>query len=207
MARSRRRELQRPQSSLLGTSLETARLLLRSPRPSDIDTIYELARGRPIHRFLVLPFPYRKRHAAAWVSKARQENRKGVSYNAVILRRDDRTLLGVTSLLKIHPVHRRAEVGYWLGKSHWRRGYAREAVAALVGFAQRRLRLRKVYAHTMVGNAPSERLLRACGFCEEGLLFSEMKAKGRWRDLKRWARISPRTSPRIPRSTGAPRVT
>jgi RimJ/RimL family protein N-acetyltransferase len=175
--------------SLLSVRLQTPRLVLTPPRPGDIDGIYSLAKDRAIHKYLMLPFPYRRFHAKAFALLGRQENAKGIACHVVIRRREDQAILGVASLIHIHSIHRRCEIGYWLGREYWGEGYGREAVGALLQYAFGPLKLRKVYAHTMPGNARSERLLESFGFQEEGMLREEVKAKGRWRDLKRWGAL------------------
>src|SRR5262245_26653283 len=109
--------------SLLSIRLETPRLILSSPRIADIDPIFELAKDPTIHKFLVLPFPYHRSHAKDFVLLARKENGKGLSCHVIIRRREDGAVLGVASLLRIHSIHRRSEIGYWLGREHWGQGY------------------------------------------------------------------------------------
>ena len=172
--------------SFLSIRLRTPRLVLSSPRAEDIDAIYALAKDRAIHKYLLLPFPYHLSHARDFALLGRQENAKGIACHVVIRRRDDGEILGVAGLLHLHSVHRRSEIGYWLGRVHWGQGYAQEAIGALLQFAFGPLLLHKVYAHTLLGNVRSERLLKSFHFQEEGILRAEIKSKGRWRDLKRW---------------------
>jgi len=62
------------------------------------------------------------------------------------------------------------ELGYFVRPDAQRRGFAREAVRALIehGFGPRRLR--RIFADVDPDNHPSVRLLRALGFTEEGRL-------------------------------------
>lgn len=175
--------------SFLSIRLETPRLLLSCPRTEDIDAIFSLAKDRSIHRYLMLPLPYQRSHARDFTLLARHENAKAVGCHVVIRRRDDDEILGVVSLRHIHSVHRRSEIGYWLGRAHWGQGYAQEAVGAVLKFAFGPLRLHKIYAHTLLGNVRSERLLTLLRFQQEGILRGEIKSKGRWRDLKRWGAL------------------
>jgi RimJ/RimL family protein N-acetyltransferase len=55
----------------------------------------------------------------------------------------------------------RAEVSYWLGKAHWGKGYATQALAAFLAEANR---TRPIYARVAKDNLPSRRVLEKCGF-------------------------------------------
>jgi RimJ/RimL family protein N-acetyltransferase len=52
------------------------------------------------------------------------------------------------------------DVGYWIGRDHWGRGYATAALAALA----QELPDRPLHAHVAVGNVGSIRVLEKCGF-------------------------------------------
>jgi RimJ/RimL family protein N-acetyltransferase len=52
------------------------------------------------------------------------------------------------------------DVGYWIGRDHWGRGYATAALAAFV----RELSDRPLFAHVAAHNVGSIRVLEKCGF-------------------------------------------
>ena len=51
-------------------------------------------------------------------------------------------------------------VGYWVGREHWGRGVATQALAQFVG----QVAARPLYAHVAVHNVGSIRVLEKCGF-------------------------------------------
>ena len=59
-------------------------------------------------------------------------------------------------------------VGYWLGQPYWGRGYAREAVAALLDYGFRTLGLKSVRAYTDPANTASQKVLLSCGLAYLG---------------------------------------
>lgn len=59
------------------------------------------------------------------------------------------------------------ELGYWIARAHWGRGYATEAARAVIGMA-RALRLPRVTSGHMVDNEASGRVLRKLGFRPTG---------------------------------------
>ena len=61
------------------------------------------------------------------------------------------------------------EIGYSIAHAHQRKGYAYEALSALLGLLQNDLCLEMVTAGVLPENVASEKLLRKLGFYEEGL--------------------------------------
>ncbi|QPQ55077.1 GNAT family N-acetyltransferase [Allosphingosinicella flava] len=56
------------------------------------------------------------------------------------------------------------ELGYWIARAHWGRGYATEAAAAVVEIARDGLRLKRLVASHFVDNPASGRVLEKLGF-------------------------------------------
>ena len=57
-----------------------------------------------------------------------------------------------------------AEIGYWLGESFWRKGYATEAMQAMIAYSFEKLRLSRLLAGAYQENIPSQKVLKKCGF-------------------------------------------
>ena len=91
--------------------------------------------------------------------------------------------LGCCDLSEIDRWHRRAEVGFLLGRDAWGRGYALEAMQTIVAWAAVN-GLRKLTARTHLGNRRSEVLLEKLGFSEEGLLRGHILKDGERRDCR-----------------------
>ena len=95
----------------------------------------------------------------------------------------DGEFLGTCDLSEIERRHRRAEVGFMLGRNAWGRGYALEAIRTIVAFAAS-AGVRKLSARTHLGNLRSDRLLETLGFTEEGLLRGHILKAGERRDCR-----------------------
>ena len=65
------------------------------------------------------------------------------------------------------------ELGYILGRAHWRQGYVAEASGAVLDYAFSQLAARRVMADTDPDNKASIGLLEKLGFRQEGYLRSE----------------------------------
>ncbi len=91
--------------------------------------------------------------------------------------------VGSCDLSEIDRRHRRAEVGFMLGREAWGQGYALEAVRTVIAFAATG-GLRKLTARTHLGNRRSEAVLEKLGFSEEGLLRGHVLKDGERRDCR-----------------------
>ena len=96
---------------------------------------------------------------------------------------DEDQFVGACDLSDIDRWHRRAEVGFMLGRDAWGHGYAQEAMQAIVAFAAAN-GLRRLTARTHLGNRRSETLLEKLGFTEEGLLRGHVLRDGERRDCR-----------------------
>jgi RimJ/RimL family protein N-acetyltransferase len=90
--------------------------------------------------------------------------------------------IGECDLSQIDPHHGRAEVGFLFARRHWGKGYAREAMAAVIGHGFGTLGLARLWARVHDGNDASMRLLERLGFAREGTLKSHIARDGARRD-------------------------
>jgi ribosomal-protein-alanine N-acetyltransferase len=82
------------------------------------------------------------------------------------------------------------EIGYALARSHWGRGYAREAVSRLIDLLLRGEGNRKIFADTDPENDGSNRLLESLGFVREGHLRGEWETHIGVRDSIVWGLLA-----------------
>lgn len=75
-----------------------------------------------------------------------------------------------------------ATLGYWIGEPYARKGLMTEAVRALIPFVFDQLALHRLEAACLPHNAASIRLLKACGFTQEGYARSYLRINGEWHD-------------------------
>ncbi|HWI85528.1 MAG TPA: GNAT family N-acetyltransferase [Sphingomonas sp.] len=72
-----------------------------------------------------------------------------------------------------------AELGYWIARDQWNRGYATEAGRAVLALADNSLRLARIKAQRAVDNARSANVLRKLGFLPTGKkMWSASLARG-----------------------------
>jgi len=148
-----------------GPSLRTARLDLRPLTMADAPRIATLADDFDIARMLTrCPHPYSMAEAEALV-------RRGVEADpaAEVMFAIDLPGEGVIGTIGLDPDGvLAAEVGYWLGRPYWGRGYMTEAVRGLLAWARDQWARRCVTARHFVDNAASAAVLAKAGFLYTG---------------------------------------
>ena len=101
------------------------------------------------------------------------------------------TLLGGITLSNVRRgAAQVATVGYWIGAQYTGCGKMQEAVATILPFAFRVLRLHRVEAASMPANIASLRVLEKSGFSREGLARQYLKINGVWQDHYLYARLA-----------------
>jgi ribosomal-protein-alanine N-acetyltransferase len=168
-------------------TLRTAHLLLGSFSPEDATELQRLAGAREIADTTVsIPHPYDLDHALAWIGQQRRETVRGRATNFAI-RLLAGTLIGCVGLRDIDPEHQQAELGFWIGREWWGRGFAREAAAAMIQFGFDSLGLNRICAHHMVRNPPAGKVLQAVGMRQEGVLRQRVRKWGVYEDVVLYA--------------------
>jgi [ribosomal protein S5]-alanine N-acetyltransferase len=75
------------------------------------------------------------------------------------------------------------EVGYWMGKPYWGKGYATEVLSLLSWLCFKRLGAEVVNSAAFVGNLASRRVMEKNGFHFDGTLRRDVYKDGKWIDL------------------------
>jgi [ribosomal protein S5]-alanine N-acetyltransferase len=83
-----------------------------------------------------------------------------------------------------------AELGYWIGKPYWGRGFASLAARRMLDFGFAELGLNRIYAQVMARNPSSARVLEKAGLRYEGLLRGSIKKWGVYEDVLMYAQVA-----------------
>jgi len=148
----------------------TSRLLLRPGFPEDAPALAAAMSDRAIARNLaVVPWPYTLRDAEAFLASPRDP----VLPSFLIFERTDAAprLIGSCGLGR-RPSGA-VEMGYWIGRAFWGRGFASEACTALIEIA-RTLGLTRLEASHFIDNPASARVLDKLGFESVGIIAPRM---------------------------------
>ena len=164
----------------------TDRLLLRPGFPEDAQALAVAIADHGILRNLATaPSPFTLRDAEAFLAQPRDP----VLPSFVIIERT----AGAPRLVGACGLGRRSsgavELGYWIARSHWGRGFASEACAALVEIA-RALRLPTLEGSYFTDNPASGRVLEKLGFEATGIVAPRYSCAREEEGLARMLRLS-----------------
>lgn len=160
-------------------AIGTERLILRAPTLADTAVIAELANDTAIAGMLTswpYPFtdgPFTENDAQAWLVKVTSADPRRRS--DFIIEHRQFGVIGVIGVGEDEPcgapagLHGpRPRLGYWLGRPFWNRGYATEAVAAVLRWVAGEGRRNVVWAGHFADNRASGQVLVKAGFLYTG---------------------------------------
>jgi ribosomal-protein-alanine N-acetyltransferase len=150
--------------------LDAARLRLRPIRAEDAAAVLSLYSDDAVLRYLARPKLGGIEEAREFIERAHVAYDDGTNLQLAIERKDDDAFIGLCLLFRYHRTSRRAEMGYAIAPRHWARGYATEALRALVAHAFGTMGLNRLEADIDPRNGASARVLDRLGFTPEGIL-------------------------------------
>lgn len=150
-------------------TLETTRLRLRWLTAADVPSLYEVFGDPEVCRYWSRPHLTDIVEAIALLKEIEQGYASRTLSQWGIATLDGDRVVGTCTLTSFSLEHRRAEIGFALGRPHWGHGYATEALHALLTHAFESLDLHRLEADVDPRNARSIRLLEHLGFRHEGL--------------------------------------
>jgi ribosomal-protein-alanine N-acetyltransferase len=150
--------------------LETPRLRLRLPVDADVPALFAIFSDPETMRFWTTPPMGGLSEAEAYLRDIHEHAQARTLFQWGIARREDDLVIGTCTLLRIERQHRRCELGYILRRDHWGRGFAHEALTAVVDHAFGTLGLHRLEADIDPRNTASVRSVERLGFTLEGHL-------------------------------------
>jgi RimJ/RimL family protein N-acetyltransferase len=162
--------------------LETERLRLRHPDAGDLDALYAIF-GDPVPMRYWSHEPLADRDAAkAYLGSIDEGFEQRTLFQWAVTERGAGGLIGTVTLDTWDRTNRHAEIGFVLHPSEWGKGYAGEAVRAVLACGFDALDLHRVEAELDPRNGASARLLERLGFRYEGLLRERWFLYDEWCD-------------------------
>jgi RimJ/RimL family protein N-acetyltransferase len=161
--------------------LKTARLLLRPFQIRDADDVFEYAGDAEWAKYQVnIPQPFTRNEAEKFVTFfSNPKQWAEVAMFAMVLQNK---VIGQVYLTQLDLINERAEIGYMLSRSLWGQGLATEAAQALLDWSFLNLNLNKIFATCDIRNTGSWRVMEKLGMSREGLLRSQFKWQGEFKD-------------------------
>lgn len=129
-----------------------------------------------------IPHPYKDGVAEEWIRGLKSAFQDGKAITLAIELREDGSLVGAIGL-RIDCRFNTAELGYWVGRPFWNRGYATEAAIAVLAFGFDELQLNRIHAAHLARNPSSGRVMEKSGMLLEGTARQGAIKWGKYEDL------------------------
>lgn len=168
-------------------TLETPDLILRKPAMKDARDIFRYASDPEVARY-VLWEPHRSLgETRSFVRWLRSRIRAGYPSSWVVVLKQTGTVIGTIGFIWYSETNRSAEIGYSFSREYWNRGYATQALGAVVDASFTSLPLNRLEAQHDVCNPASGRVMEKCGLRQEGILRDRIIKKGEYVDAALYA--------------------
>ena len=151
-------------------TLTTERLKLRWLVDSDVPALFEVFSDPVVMRYWSTPPHMDEAAVNALLENIRDAFHQRALFQWGVARRNDDQIIGTCTLANLDSSNRRAELGFILGRDHWRKGYMTEALTQLLRFSFEDLGLNRLEADIDPRNASSVKLVEHLGFTREGYM-------------------------------------
>ena len=149
--------------------LFTERLRLRTPSFLDVNDVFDFCSDPASCKYADW-YPHKNksetREYIAWLKRKAGDK----SYTWVIEHREDERVIGTISIVDTDYSGKIFTVGYTLSRFYQHKGYATEALKALIDYLFKELFAERIQAKVIPENEPSCKLLERVGFKIEGTL-------------------------------------
>lgn len=165
--------------------LQTSRLILRPLKMSDAKRVQLLAGDKEVARTtLLIPHPYPNGAAEAWIAEQHEKRASREQAVFAAVPRESDELIGCIGLTRSSETGpHAAELGYWIGRPFWNLGYCTEACLAVRTFGFESFGLSRIFAHHLIDNPASGRVMRKLGMRQEGVLRQHVEKWGKLKDI------------------------
>ena len=164
--------------------LETERLRLRPFRRADAKDVFAYASDEEVARYELWDAHQRLSETRGYLAWMRQQYRNGQPASWAIELRESKLVIGSIGFVGYSPVHHAAEVGYSFSREYWNRGFATQALSAVIRSAFDRIGgLNRLEAQHDIRNPASGRVMEKCGMRREGILRGRLLNKSEFIDV------------------------
>lgn len=141
-------------------------ITLRPWHLDDANDLVDLANNKNIAQFMadVFPHPYTIENGKTFIAFATSNPNSKIF--AII--NDGKPVGSIGLHLQTDILRKNAEIGYWLGEQHWRKGIITQAIPQMIDYGFKNMDIVRIFARIMGNNKASQKVVEKCGFKLEG---------------------------------------
>jgi [ribosomal protein S5]-alanine N-acetyltransferase len=170
--------------------IQTERLLLRRMTTNDAEEILYLRSNDDVMKYIDRERTKSIEDAKSFLDKieASLDSNNGIMWG-ITLKENPRKLIGNIGYWRLIKENYRAEVGYMLHPSFWKKGIMKEALLSVIDFAFNEMNLHSIEANINPGNTASATLLESTGFIKEAYFKEDFFFNGAFHDTIIYSRL------------------
>ncbi|MFC6998306.1 GNAT family N-acetyltransferase [Rufibacter roseus] len=169
--------------------LQTDRIFLRAPEPTDLDFLYLFENEPELWPVSMAVAPLSKDVLRQYLDNATADIYSARQLRLMVCLQKQETVVGTIDLFDFEPLHRRAGMGIAVAKPYRGQGIAAEALQLLVEYARQVLHLHQLYCSVAQSNAKSLGLFRQQGFTQIGIRKEWLQAASGWEDVVEFQKL------------------
>lgn len=176
------------------------RIALRKLKTEDIDQLVEQGNDYDVHynSFFLMKYPFGKKEAIEVINedkKTKNMQRFGIDLDGAPALHSCHSqesssargkIIGLIDLYNINLKSKKLKLGYWIGRTYRRKGYATEAINQMIKYAFENFEIDEIIATTLVTNEASMNLLKKLGFEKGKVLKNDRFLDGEYIDSVQW---------------------
>jgi len=172
--------------------IETERLIIRDNIESDLDDHHRLISDQEIMSYLsdihTHSLEESKKNLKFSIEESQKKDARSCYFFAMIDKKDNTYIgaIGLT-LLDQNETGGNAELGYFILKEFWNKGYTTEAAKAVISFGFNKLKIHKITTGCTLENTRSEHIMKKLGMEKEAHLKKHICHNNEWKDRVEYA--------------------
>jgi len=163
-------------------NLNTERLHFRRLTTVDAKEILALRGNSEAMKYIPRPLVKNLNDALAHIQMINDKIDSNIGINWGISIKNSEKIIGVIGHYRIQPENYRSEIGYMLLPEYHGKGFATEAIKAIIEFGFKEMNLHSIEAVIDPRNIASEKVLQKCGFLKEAHLIENEYYEGKFWD-------------------------
>jgi ribosomal-protein-alanine N-acetyltransferase len=163
-------------------NLETNRLYFRQVNHDVAPEVLALRGNAETMKYIPRPLATNLEDAFAHIDLINDKIEKNIGINWGIVLKGTTKIIGIIGHYRIQPENHRAEIGYMFLPEHHGKGYATEAIKAIVDYGFNEMNLHSIEAIIDPENTASEKTLLKNGFVKEAHILENELFDGKFWD-------------------------
>ncbi|MGV3540632.1 MAG: GNAT family N-acetyltransferase [Rufibacter sp.] len=169
--------------------LQTDRIFLRAPEPTDLEFLYLFENDTAMWPVSLSLAPFSKDVLRQYLENATLDIYAARQLRLMVCLQETQQVMGTVDLFDFEPLHRRAGVGIAVAEEFRGQGYGKEVLQVLETYAAQVLQLHQLHCSVAADKAASLTLFRQLHYAQVGVRQEWLKTPTGWQDVVEFQKI------------------